>query len=72
MTHRDGFPRLSARSAWRGDAGAQSGAVSYNGQTTSIITGEPVPLDHLDRTEQPFDVIPVFRVVVNPRAGIED
>ncbi len=21
MTHRDGFPRLSARSAWRGDAG---------------------------------------------------
>ena len=20
MTHRDGFPRLSARSAWRGDA----------------------------------------------------
>ena len=22
MTHRDGFPRFSARSAWRGDAGA--------------------------------------------------
>ncbi len=22
MTHRDGFPRLSARSAWRGDAGS--------------------------------------------------
>ncbi len=21
MTHRDGFPRLSVRSAWRGDAG---------------------------------------------------
>ena len=21
MTHRDGFPRLSARNAWRGDAG---------------------------------------------------
>jgi hypothetical protein len=21
MTHRDGFPRFSARSAWRGDAG---------------------------------------------------
>ncbi len=22
MTHRDGFPRLSARSAWRGDPGS--------------------------------------------------
>ena len=49
----------------------------YNGQTTSIqttsiMTGGPAPLDHLDRGEQPFDVIPVFRVVVTPRAGIED
>ncbi len=26
MTHRDGFPRLSARSAWRGDAGHSEAA----------------------------------------------
>ncbi len=26
MTHRDGFPRFSARSAWRGDAGTSQGA----------------------------------------------
>ncbi len=25
MTHRDGFPRLSARSAWRSDAGHRQG-----------------------------------------------
>ncbi len=32
MTHRDGFPRLSARSAWRGDAGHREprGTLSEN------------------------------------------
>ncbi len=36
MTHRDGFPRLSARSAWRGDAGHREPCV-----TPSESPGKP-------------------------------
>ncbi len=36
MTHRDGFPRLSARSAWRGDAAHRKPRA-----TTSESLGKP-------------------------------
>ncbi len=44
MTHRDGFPRLSARSAWRGDAGHRKPRA-----TTSESLGKP-PLRSRRRT----------------------
>jgi hypothetical protein len=31
MTHRDGFPRFSARSAWRSDAGHRQGFPTPSG-----------------------------------------
>ncbi len=42
MTHRDGFQRLSARSAWRGDAGhRKTGAPSTSiGMSARVIAGE--------------------------------
>ncbi len=36
MTHRDGFPRFSARSAWRGDAGHRKARA-----TPSASLGKP-------------------------------
>ncbi len=39
MTHRDGFPRLSARSAWRGDAGQRKPCAT---QPESL--GKPPPV----------------------------
>ncbi len=39
MTHRDGFPRLSARSAWRGDAGHRKPRA-----TPSESLGKPPPV----------------------------
>ncbi len=49
MTHRDGFPRFSARSAWRGDAGIAShaprlkamGRPKASGNRRSGRAGEP-------------------------------
>ncbi len=44
MTHRDGFPRLSARSAWRGDAGHRKPCA-----TPSESLGKPSPVGQANR-----------------------
>ena len=44
MTHRDGFPRLSARSAWRGDAGHRKPPA-----TPSESLGKPPPVARANR-----------------------
>ncbi len=44
MTHRDGFPRLSARSAWRGDAGHRKPCA-----TPSESLGKPPPVGQANR-----------------------
>ncbi len=41
MTHRDGFPRLSARSAWRGDAGHRKPCAPSESHGPSESLGEP-------------------------------
>ncbi len=41
MTHRDGFPRLSARSAWRGDAGHRKPCAPSQGHGPSESFGKP-------------------------------
>ncbi len=44
MTHRDGFPRFSARSAWRGDAGHRKPC-----GTPSESLGKPPPVARANR-----------------------
>ncbi len=44
MTHRDGFPRFSARSAWRGDAGHRKPC-----GTPSESLGKPPPVAQANR-----------------------
>ncbi len=44
MTHRDGFPRISARSAWRGDAGHRKPRA-----TSSESLGKPPPVAQANR-----------------------
>ena len=44
MTHRDGFPRLSARSAWRSDAGHRKPCA-----TPSESLGKPPPVGQANR-----------------------
>ncbi len=41
MTHRDGFPRLSARSAWRGDAGHRKPCAPSQSHGPSESLGKP-------------------------------
>ncbi len=41
MTHRDGFPRLSARSAWRGDAGHRKPRAPSQSHGRSESLGKP-------------------------------
>ncbi len=41
MTHRDGFPRLSARSAWRGDAGHRKPCAPSQSYGPSESLGKP-------------------------------
>ncbi len=41
MTHRDGFPRLSARSAWRGDAGPRKPCAPPQSPGPSESLGKP-------------------------------
>ncbi len=41
MTHRDGFPRLSARSAWRGDAGHREPCAPSQSHGPSESLGKP-------------------------------
>ena len=41
MTHRDGFPRLSARSAWRGDAGHRKPCATRRRNVAGVGAGRP-------------------------------
>ncbi len=41
MTHRDGFPRFSARSAWRGDAGHRKPCAPSESYGPSESLGKP-------------------------------
>ncbi len=41
MSHRDGFPRLSARSAWRGDAGHRKPRAPSQSHGPSESLGKP-------------------------------
>ncbi len=41
MTHRDGFPRFSARSAWRGDAGHRKPCAPSQSHGPSESLGKP-------------------------------
>ncbi len=41
MTHRDGFPRFSARSAWRGDAGHRKPRAPSESYGRSESLGKP-------------------------------
>ncbi len=41
MTHRDGFPRLSARSAWRSDAGHREPCAPSQRHAPSESLGKP-------------------------------
>ncbi len=41
MTHRDGFPRHSARSAWRGDAGHRKPCAPSKSHGPSESLGKP-------------------------------
>ncbi len=41
MTHRDGFPRLSARSAWRSDAGHREPCAPSESYGPSESLGKP-------------------------------
>ncbi len=41
MTHRDGFPRFSARSAWRGDAGHRKPCAPSTSTGPSESLGKP-------------------------------
>ncbi len=41
MTHRDGFPRFSARSAWRGDAGHGKSWAPSQSYTPPESLGKP-------------------------------
>ncbi len=60
MTHRDGFPRFSARSAWRGDAGHREpwatlseslgkppAVARANRQWTPLRRREALPMSHI-------------------------
>ncbi len=49
MTHRDGFPRLSARSAWRGDAGHRKPCAPSEGYAPSEILGKPPSVGQANR-----------------------
>ncbi len=49
MTHRDGFPRFSARSAWRGDAGRRKPCAPSECHGPSESLGKP-PLRSRGRT----------------------
>ena len=49
MTHRDGFPRLSARSAWRGDARHRKPYAPFKSIGPSESLGKP-PFRSVGRT----------------------
>ncbi len=49
MTHRDGFPRLLARSAWRGDAAHRKPRAPSKSHATSESLGKPPPVAQANR-----------------------
>ena len=49
MTHRDGFPRFSARSAWRGEAGHRKPCAPFKSIVPSESLGKP-PFRSVGRT----------------------
>ena len=59
MTHRDGFPRLSARSAWRGDAGHRKPCAPSKSIGPSASLDDPssaaaaLPLRRVDAPHRP-------------------
>ncbi len=55
MTHRDGFPRLSARSAWRGDAGHRKPCAT---QPESLGKPPPVGQANRRRASESLDDVP--------------
>ncbi len=70
MTHRDGFPRRSARSAWRGDAGHRKPR-----GTTSESLGKPPPVAQANRrraSESLADVPHRLRLPSYPPLGPTD
>ncbi len=57
MTHRDGFPRLSARSPWRGDAGHRKPRATLSAlgpeSPGSQDMGKPPPVARANRQGRP-------------------
>ncbi len=49
MTHRDGFPRLSAMSAWRGDAGHRKPRAPSQSHAPPESLGKPPPVAQANR-----------------------
>ncbi len=49
MTHRDGFPRLSARSAWCGDAGHRKPCGTPPESPRAQDLGKPPPVARVNR-----------------------
>ncbi len=60
MTHRDGFPRLSARSAWRGDAEHREPWA-----TPSENFGKPPPVARANRRGR-REALPMPRIACGP------
>ncbi len=60
MTHRDGFPRFSARSAWRGDAGHREPWAPSQSHGPSESLGKPPPVARANRrrASENFDDVP--------------
>ncbi len=53
MTHRDGFPRFSARSAWRGDVGHREPCAPSQSHGPSESLGKPPPVARANRQGRP-------------------
>ncbi len=65
MTHRDGFPRLSARSAWRGGAGHREphGTLSENPRLEAW--GKPPPVAWANRRGR-REALPMPHIACGP------
>ncbi len=75
MTHRDGFPRLSARSAWRGDAGHRKPCAPSESYGPSESLGKPLPVARANRrrvSESLADVLHRLRLPSYPPVGPTD
>ncbi len=75
MTHRDGFPRLSARSAWRSDAGHRQPCAPSQSYGPSESLGKPPPVARASRrsaSESLADVPHRPRLASYPPVGPTD